>query len=179
MVTRYHSSQVVLHWLSAALVLVAWLVGAFVFDAVRHSDQALRLLVLRTHMAAGLAVAFVIALRLALRFSLEQPPRATSGSVALDRLARGVHAALYVTALAMAASGTALAVTKGLMPIALGASQAPIPGGLHDAPAHEVHEAIGVVLVTLVALHAAAALYHQFVRGDGLLARMWFGHGTS
>jgi cytochrome b561 len=27
----------------------------------------------------------------------------------------------------------------------------------------------------LIAGHVAAALYHQFVRKDGLLRRMWFG----
>jgi len=150
-----------------------------VFDAVRHSDQALRLLALRTHMAIGLTVAFLIALRLALRFALEPPPRVTSGSAALDRLAGGVHAALYVSVLAIVASGLALAVTKGLVPIVLGTSQAPIPGGIHDAPAHEVHEAIGAVLVALVVLHTLAALYHQFVRRDGLLGRMWFGQERS
>jgi cytochrome b561 len=177
--SRYHPAQVALHWLSALFVLVAWLIGAFVFDALRHSDDALRLLALRAHMAAGLGVALVIALRLALRFALEQPPRATSGSAALDGLARGVHAALYVAALAVPASGLALAATKGLMPIVLGSSPAPLPGGLHDAPAREVHAAIATVLVSLVALHAFAALYHQFVRRDGLLARMWFVRETS
>jgi len=27
----------------------------------------------------------------------------------------------------------------------------------------------------LIAAHVAAALYHQFMRKDGLLSRMWFG----
>ncbi|MBM3529390.1 MAG: hypothetical protein FJX62_14970 [Alphaproteobacteria bacterium] len=31
------------------------------------------------------------------------------------------------------------------------------------------------VLVALLALHVGAALYHHFVRRDGLLRRMWFG----
>lgn len=179
MIARYHPTQVVLHWLSAVLVLIAWVIGAFVFDEVRQSTDALRLLALRAHIAAGLAAALVIALRIALRFALEQPSRATSGSAALDRLARGVHAALYVTVLAMVASGLALAVTKGLVPIVLGSSQAPIPGGIQHAPLREVHEAISVVLVALVVLHTLAALYHQFVRRDGLLTRMWFQQRSS
>jgi cytochrome b561 len=30
-------------------------------------------------------------------------------------------------------------------------------------------------LLVLVALHFGAAMYHQFIRKDGLLGRMWFG----
>ena len=175
MLARYHPSQVVLHWLSAVLVLLAWGIGAFVFERVADSDSATRLLALRVHMAAGLMVAFVVALRLALRFTLVQPPRATTGNAKLDALAAMVHAGLYLAALSMVASGLALAVITGLPAIVLGQSQAPIPAGIPDAPVHAVHEAIGVFLISLVVLHALAALYHQFVRRDRLLARMWFG----
>jgi cytochrome b561 len=31
------------------------------------------------------------------------------------------------------------------------------------------------LLLGLVLLHFGAALYHQFIRKDNLLARMWFG----
>jgi len=31
------------------------------------------------------------------------------------------------------------------------------------------------LLVALLVLHAGAALYHQIIRKDGLLSRMWFG----
>jgi len=27
----------------------------------------------------------------------------------------------------------------------------------------------------LLVFHASAALYHQFIRGDGLFRRMWYG----
>lgn len=175
MLSRYHASQVVLHWLSALLVLLAWAIGALVFERVADSDSATRLLALRVHMAAGLTVGFVVALRLALRFALAQPPRATTGNAKLDALAPMVHAGLYLAALAMVASGLALAVTTGLPDIVLGRSRAPIPAGIHDAPVHAVHAAIGVLLISLVVLHLLAALYHQFVRRDRLLARMWFG----
>ena len=173
--TRYHPAQVVLHWLSAVLVIGAWVVGAIVMDRIPSGETAQRIFVLGAHMVAGLAIAFVVALRLALRLALEQPARATSGSVRLDRLARVVHIALYVAALAMASSGLALAVQAGLPAIVFGGGQAPLPGNLADYDARGVHAAIGTVLISLVALHATAALYHHFVRRDGLLRRMWFG----
>jgi len=174
---RYHPAQILLHWLSAVLVIGAWVVGAIVMERIPSSETTQRIFVLGAHMSAGLAIAFVVALRLALRLSLEQPARAMSGSAPLDRLARVVHIALYVATLAMAASGLALAVQAGLPAIVFGSGRAPLPNNLADYAARGVHAAIGAVLISLVALHATAALYHHFVRRDGLLRRMWFGAG--
>ncbi|MEO0931222.1 MAG: cytochrome b/b6 domain-containing protein [Pseudomonadota bacterium] len=37
------------------------------------------------------------------------------------------------------------------------------------------HGFIALLLVALIVLHIAAALYHQVVLKDGLMRRMWFG----
>jgi len=38
-----------------------------------------------------------------------------------------------------------------------------------------VHAIMNLLLAALVVLHITAALWHQFIRGDGLLRRMGFG----
>ena len=38
-----------------------------------------------------------------------------------------------------------------------------------------IHGQLANVLLALVALHILAALYHQFIRRDGLIGRMWYG----
>lgn len=38
-----------------------------------------------------------------------------------------------------------------------------------------IHEVTAYVLLALVVLHILAALYHQFIRKDNLLSRMWYG----
>jgi len=172
---RYHPAQVVLHWLSAALVIGAWVVGAIVMERIPSGASDQRILVLGAHMAAGLTIALIVALRVALRLSLEQPAGATTGNALLDGLARIVHLSLYVATLGMAASGLALAVQAGLPAIVFGGSGTPLPARLADYSARGVHAVIGSILISLVALHAMAALYHQFVRKDRLLARVWFG----
>ncbi len=40
------------------------------------------------------------------------------------------------------------------------------------------HELSWKILLALIILHVAAALYHQFLRRDNLLGRMWFGRST-
>jgi cytochrome b561 len=42
-----------------------------------------------------------------------------------------------------------------------------------------VYGLIVTVLVVLIVLHFAAALWHHFVRKDGLLRRMWFGRRST
>ena len=37
------------------------------------------------------------------------------------------------------------------------------------------HSLFSYTLAALVALHVGAALYHQFIRKDNLLSRMWYG----
>ncbi len=175
---RYHPLQVVLHWLSAVLVIFAWIIGAIVFERIPTTETAQKIFALRGHMTAGLLIAFIVTLRLALRFSLDQPPRATSGNAKLDRLALAVHYALYVAVFGMAASGLTLAVQAGLPAIVFGNSDAPLPANFWDFPPRAVHAVIGTILISLVALHGVAALYHQFVRKDGLLRRMWFSGPT-
>jgi cytochrome b561 len=40
-------------------------------------------------------------------------------------------------------------------------------------PTEEIHRYLAYALFTLAGLHVSAALWHQFIRRDGLLARMW------
>lgn len=40
------------------------------------------------------------------------------------------------------------------------------------------HELSWQILLILIILHVGAALYHQFIRKDNLLGRMWFGSST-
>jgi len=41
--------------------------------------------------------------------------------------------------------------------------------------AEDIHQVLAYCLFGLAALHAAAALYHHFVRRDGVLLRMLLG----
>jgi cytochrome b561 len=75
----------------------------------------------------------------------------------------------------MAASGIATAVQAGLPGIVFGGSGAPLPESFGIYRPRVVHGVIAKLLVALAAVHVLAALYHQFVRKDSLLSRMWFG----
>ena len=74
----------------------------------------------------------------------------------------------------MAATGLALAIQSGTIAILLG-EPAQIPPDFWAYNLRLAHYLISRVLLLLIALHIAGALYHVVLRKDGLLRRMWFG----
>ena len=169
---RYGTLQVALHWVSAALILFSLFTGKLVLrDLPNDADK---IVPLGIHVVAGALIGIVILARLLVRYTAPQPAPARTGNATLDGLAQVVHAATYLCAIGVVASGIALAIQAALPAIVLGGSKAPLPGDFWQFTSRHVHAYFTWALLAAVALHAVGALYHQFVRGDGLLARMWF-----
>jgi len=53
-----------------------------------------------------------------------------------------------------------------------------LPTDFWGFPVRGVHYVVSRALMTVIVLHLTGALYHVFVRRDGLLSRMWFGRRT-
>jgi len=75
----------------------------------------------------------------------------------------------------MAGSGIAMSMQAGLPDIVFGGSGAALPETFDTFEPRAVHGIVSKVFFITIILHVLAALYHQFVRKDGLLGRMWFG----
>lgn len=172
--TRYHPLLDSLHWIMAIMVLISLAAGSLVLaEMPRQSPD--RPLALAGHMSFGMLMGALLILRLLIRIRSRKPPRATTGNVLLDRIGVWTHWGFYVLIAGMVLSGLGTAIGAGLFPIVFGGSGEPLPEDLTDLPPRAAHGLISRVLMTLIALHVAAALYHQLVRRDGLLRRMWFG----
>lgn len=171
---RYHPALVALHWLLAAGLLFALGMGTLSLKELPNTSPD-KLFALRGHMAFGVALLLLTLVRLGVRLATRRPPPAATGSALLDRLARLVHGALYVVVILMAASGIALAVQAGLPGIVFGGSGAPLPESFAAFAPRRAHGLLARLLLALIAIHVLAALWHHFVRRDGLLGRMAFG----
>ena len=168
---RYHPLLVTLHWLVALLVLLNLFIGKFVFP-----DQDYPELAAAVHMAAGIAVLALIIVRFAVRQRLPRPADANSGSKLTDALARLVHYGLYLFLFIITAVGLTFALLSGrLARTFFGAGPASGPPPDFVFMLRGIHGLSANVLLLLIALHIAAALYHQFIRRDNLIARMWYG----
>jgi cytochrome b561 len=109
------------------------------------------------------------------RMLTSRPAPATTGHPFLDRIAPVTHYGFYVLVLLMVAPGYATAILAGLNRIVFQGSGEPLPENFAVYPTFIAHGYIALFLAGFVVLHVLAALYHQFVRRDGLFRRMWFG----
>lgn len=176
-VKRYHPALVLLHWLLAVLLLVALGMGRLVLTELPHTAPD-KLDALKGHMIAGGVIFLLTLVRLVTRLSTAHPPAATTGMAWADRTAPLMHWVLYALVLTMAGSGIAMSVAFDLPAVVFG-GQGSLPPDFHAAAARPVHGMASQLLAAMIVLHLAAALYHQFVRRDGLLSRMGFGPRSS
>ena len=172
-VSRYHPALVVLHWLIAVMVLGMLYVGLVVFDGIDDADPR-KLDIILLHMVGGMTILALMAARLVVRWRTDKPLPAPSGNAFLDRLAPLTHYALYVVVLLTIACGFATALLAGLYRIVVQRSGEPLPD-LDNYPTFVAHGYLAYVLLGLIGLHLAGALYHKFILKDDLLRRMGFG----
>lgn len=172
--TRYHPILVTLHWVLALMILAGLFMGNVVLSETPNDDP-FKLIALRMHMSAGIAILVLMLIRLVVRFTTAKPPEADIGNPLLNTLGRITHWLLYLVVIALAASGLATANMAGLPPIVFGGSGDPLPPDFSAFPPRAAHGALGALLGLLLLGHVGAALYHQYVRRDGIFGRMWFG----
>lgn len=170
---RYHPVLATLHWLLAFLLIGALTMGTLALEQVPNSDPE-KLGMLRGHMVIGGVIAVLMLVRLLVRVKSLHPANATTGNAMLDRLAPLMHWALYGLVFAMVGSGIAMSVMANL-PEAVFNGVGSLPVNFDAYPPRRVHGLVAKLLMLFIALHAAAALFHQFIKRDGLLSRMGWG----
>jgi cytochrome b561 len=172
-VSRFHPALVALHWILAFLILADLTVGTTV---VRHvpNDLPRKLDVLRMHAIGGTVILTLTLVRLGVRALSSKPARASTGAQWLDHIAWLSHWSLYVAVLGVALSGVAMGMQAHLPEVVfMGVGR--LPDSFWVYPMRYVHMLFSRLLMLLVALHVAGALYHTFILRDRLLARMGFG----
>ena len=88
------------------------------------------------------------------------------------RTAQFVHLGLYVLLVLMASSGITTLILSGAVPTILSGGPVRDFSGLIPRIAHGI---MSKILLALFVLHVGAALWHQLVKRDHLLARMGVG----
>lgn len=162
---RYSTLWVSLHWATVLLLLAVFSLGF----STRFLPPPARLSVVRWHMPLGFSILLLMAVRIVVRWRSPRPEPASAGSPLLDKIGVLTHYLLYLFAILMPIAGLALASTYNLLPFEVG----PAAGVLTWFAS--LHRLIAPVLALLILLHILAAFYHQLIRKDNLLARMWYG----
>lgn len=165
---RYNRVAIALHWAIALLILGLLVLGWFLEDLPKGS---LRSQLFNLHKSFGLLTLILVLFRVYWRWA--HPPPAPVGPPALRKPAEAVHVAIYLlmglTPLIALIAGS---MNRGIDFFALHLDPVfPVNKDLAGFFMH-VHGLWAYGLAALVALHAAAALWHQFYLKDGTLDRM-------
>lgn len=169
---RYHPAHAAVHWLMALLVFMMIATSKIVMPGISSEDPQ-KAMMLQSHAYIGAAIALLLVVRLVLRFTAKRPPPADAGNAFLNFVGKAVHFLLYFFLVGMALSGVGLFQMANLPAVFSGA--APYPANFFDYLPRMGHGLTSWLLLALIALHFGAAMYHQFIRRDNLLGRMWFG----
>ena len=169
---RYGRIAQLLHWATAALVLAAFLYGpggseARVYAAPRDFDRHL-------HETLGSTVFVLVVLRVIWRF-FDRRPEPAPISHWMGLAATVVQIVLYLLLFAVPLSAILGAWLEGHPLAYLGG----LSIGAPFAASHElgstiatIHTWLGDAILWVAGFHALAALYHQFILKDGVLASM-------
>jgi len=154
--TGYSRIQIALHWVTVLLILWQFVANEAMGQAWRAFRQGAEVpfsALVAAHVFAGVAILVIAFWRMILRVTRGAPPAPAGQSALLRGISAAVHGALYILMVAVAVSGGVAWF-----------------GGIEAAG--DAHEFLKTLLLVLIGLHVAAALWHQFWLRDGLMERM-------
>lgn len=166
---RYGAMAITIHWLTAILILALFATGLL---AAGQADPDAKLSLVRFHIPLGTAVLALTVLRIVWWWAVDRHPAPPDQPGWQKALASGVHIALYLVLLLLAASGIATLVLSGALPAIIAGTTLP---DFETVLPRLVHGMASKMMLGLLLLHIGAALYHQYVRRDHLMARMGIG----
>jgi len=167
---RYGRAAITLHWAVATLIAVA-LVLAWVLPHKRDPGYDL---ILELHKSVGISVLVLAVIRLGWRYI--SPVLPAPGLTAMESQGSVlIHALLYVIMIGIPLTGYLFSSAEGesLTFFGLASFASPLPvSKSFSRPVEFLHKTGQWAVYTVVGLHVLAALYHYFVRQDGVLQRM-------
>lgn len=170
--SRHPAITVALHWGTVAALVIS-VSAMFLRDALE--DRPWRQILLEVHRQLGLLVLLAVGIRIALRLRRGLANHAFDMARLIRWAANAGHTALYAFLIAMPLEGWALTNAHGITLSLLGVVHLPAllasDSELADTLA-DYHVLGAWCLLAFVGMHAAAAMWHHFVRRDAVLAAM-------
>lgn len=172
-VDRWGGVSQLLHWTIVALFLALATIG-LTLDLLPRSPNYFW--VYNLHKSLGLTMLTLALIRIGWRLYAGKPKPMASIPAWQLWLARVIHWLLYGLIVAMPFSGWLFDSAGGLRPLRwFGLFEVPklvAPNPALREIARDAHGWLFWILVTLILMHAGAALYHHYFVGDNTLRRM-------
>lgn len=172
---RYDSVSIFLHW-SIGLSVIAIGLAEMLRGELFAKGSAMREGLKAIHEPAGLVVFALILIRVIWRLAHRVPEMPESMRQWEVVTARAMHWALYGFMIVVPVLGLATTAARGRpIDFALFQLVVPMSGTVGREVARSLkglHEVASQLLLALAFLHAAAAIWHHYVRRDDVLTRM-------
>jgi cytochrome b561 len=174
---RYGRLSIVLHWIT-----LAPLIGVYACIELREMyprGSDLREALKMWHFMLGLTVFFLVWVRITARMLGKTPPIVPAAPKWQLTIANIVELALYGLMIVLPILGWVTLSAEG-KPIPYFGMHLPELVGESETLAErteELHVALATIGYFLIGLHAAAALFHHYVRRDNTLRRMKLSRG--
>lgn len=168
---RYGSGAIAFHWVMVVLVIAVGILG-LLHDSWPHATQAFWI---NIHVMVGLSVWVLVMARLGWRMRHRPPDLPADVGELSRRVSRPVHLLLYGLMLIIPPIGIVTFIYHGRI-FDFGLFQINFHVKTNRNifhPTEDVHGYLAYGLFGLIGLHALAALWHHFIRRDGVLLRMW------
>ena len=165
---RYDRTSILLHWATATLVVLLWLIAHWIDDFPRGTP---RITARSVHILLGVTLLAVVLARMVWRLRWGQRlPLANPGPAGY--LAKTVHYALYGLLLAVLLLGIANVWVRGDSIFGLFSVPKFSPDQELRHTVEDLHETVANIVLIVAGLHALAALAHHYFMRDGVLKRM-------
>lgn len=174
--THFNLLARVLHWLMAAMILTMLFVGVGMVASVSQRPWLLNL-----HRPLGIAILVLVLVRLGNRLRHRPPPLPADLPRWQKAAAHASHWLLYALMLAMPLLGWSM-LSAGGYPIVLWPGVQLPPIAPHSPALYawlrSAHGWLAYLLFATVLAHLCAALFHAWVRRDGVFSSMARGAAT-
>ena len=169
---RYGTPSIALHWLMFLVIVAAY--ATMEFKSIFPKGSAAREATATWHYTLGLCVFLLVWLRLLMRFMGPEPAIEPALPAWQALAARVVHWAMYALMISLPLLGWLTLSAKGT-PVSFFGVELPALTATDKGLARwfkDFHESLANVGYFLIGLHAAAALYHHYVRRDNTMKLM-------
>lgn len=169
---RYTLTAITFHWLLALLITASFAFGLYMVDL---PFSPARIKQYNWHKWAGITILALSALRLLWRLSHRPPDLPLSTPAWQSKASHAAHGLMYVLFFAAPLAGWAYSSAAGFPVVYFGWFQLPDLVARNTelaATLKLVHRVLTYSLAAVVVLHVLAALKHQWLDRDRLIARM-------
>jgi cytochrome b561 len=173
---HFNLAQRFLHWLMAFCILAMLFIGVGMVSTVSESYVWL----VSIHKPLGVTILVLVLVRLVLRVRFGAPPLPAGLPAPIALAAHLSHYAFYALMIAMPLIGWGMLSAANYPVMLFGGIRLP-PLVSPNPELHSIlwnaHRFLAFAFFGLILLHAAAALFHAWVRRDGVFEAMATGPG--